>query len=488
MPPGSGGDGTSVAAIAGAALEEVAGGRLAELPLTVRFWDGSSLPAATRTAATHTAATQTAATQTAASHTAASHSGGSAPQTDGGSGAPVVVAADRRALSHLLRDPGELGLARAWVDGSLTVAGDLEDVLTVRQELPPLRLTIGERLRLALQAVRAAGLGVLRMPPIPSIEATVGRRRLLSRDHDGGRRHSVDRDRRAVRHHYDVSNDFYRLLLGPSLVYSCAYFASPDDTLEEAQEHKLDLICRKLCLAPGERLLDIGCGWGSLVIHAASRYGVRAVGVTLSEPQAQLARERVREQGLQDRVEIRVTDYRELHDRPFQKIASVGMYEHVGRAELGDYVRTVNSLLAPGGLFLNHGIARLHSEPPSSDTFITRYVFPDGELHPVGDLLGELAAVGLEIRDLESLREHYPLTLRRWLANLRARRAEAVGLVGSERERAWTLYMLGSALAFERGDITVYQALAARGGASHRLPLDRVQMLTTKPAAVSGRD
>ena len=469
--------GTSVAAIAGAALEEVADGRLAELPVTVRFWDGSSLPAASHRR-----------------RGAAPSSGDvdglrapppdAAPQTNGGPdghSAPVVVATDRRAVSHLLRDPGQLGLARAWVDGSLTVPGDLEEVLEVRGDLPPVRLTLRDRLRLAIDAVRAAGLGVLRMPPVPSVEATVGRRRLLNRDSDGGRRHSVGRDRRAVRHHYDLSNDFYRLVLGPSLVYSCAYFSSPRDTLEVAQERKLDLLCRKLCLRPGERLLDIGCGWGSLVLHAASRYGVRAVGVTLSEPQAQLARERARAQGLEGQVEIRIADYRELADGPFQKIASVGMYEHVGRAELGNYVRTVNRLLAPGGLFLNHGIARLHSAPPEADTFISRYVFPDGELHPVGDLISELAAAGLEVRDVESLREHYPLTLRRWVANLRAGQADAVRLVGSERERAWMLYMLASALAFESGDITVYQVLSARGGASHRLPLDRVQMLTPSP-------
>jgi len=181
-------------------------------------------------------------------------------------------------------------------------------------------------------------------------------------------------------------------------------------------------------------------------------------------------------------VEIRVADYRELSDGPYEKIASVGMYEHVGRAELGRYVRRVNQLLAPGGLFLNHGIARLYSESPTSDTFISRYVFPDGELHPVGDLLGELAAAQLEVRDVESLREHYPLTLRRWAANLEARREEAIRLAGPERERAWTLYMLASAQAFERGEITVYQVLSARPGASPRLPVDRLQLLSKRPA------
>ncbi|HYZ82416.1 MAG TPA: class I SAM-dependent methyltransferase, partial [Solirubrobacteraceae bacterium] len=299
---------------------------------------------------------------------------------------------------------------------------------------------------------------------------------------DVGRRHSLSRDRTAVRHHYDLSNDFYRLVLGPSMVYSCAYFADPAQSLETAQERKLDLICRKLNLGPGERLLDVGCGWGGLVLHAAAQYEVRAVGVTLSEPQAEWARRRVREQGLKDRVEIRVADYRELVDGPFHKIASVGMYEHVGRDQLERYVAHITGLLAPGGLFLNHGIARLHGTPPAADTFISRYVFPDGELHPVQDLIGAMAKAALEIRDVESLREHYPLTLRRWVANMRCDMARAVDLVGSQRTRVWELYMLASAQAFETGEITVFQVLAARGGAPHGLPLDRSRLVGSQPA------
>jgi cyclopropane-fatty-acyl-phospholipid synthase len=446
----------SIAAVARSALEQVGAGRLTQLPLAIKFWDGSCLPGAATNGEEHER--------------------------------PVLVATEPRALAHLLYQPGQLGLARAWVDGSLTVRGDLENVLALRGTLPEVRLSLRDRLRLAATAVRAAGPGVLRLPPRPGIEAGVGRRRQLLGDHDGGRRHSLRRDRAAVRHHYDVSNDFYRLILGPTMVYSCAYFSSPDDTLEEAQERKLDLICRKLRLRAGERLLDIGCGWGSLVLHAAARFHVRAVGVTLSEPQARLARERARRAGLADRVEIRVGDYRELSDGPYEKVASVGMYEHVGRAELSHYVRHVSRLLAPGGLFLNHGIARLDSEPPTSDTFISRYVFPDGELHPVGDLIDALAAAQLEVRDVESLREHYPLTLRRWVANLQAHRAEAIRIAGRERERAWTLYMLASAQGFERGEITVYQVLSAQAGGSPRLPLDRVALLTTRPAAPGGPD
>jgi cyclopropane-fatty-acyl-phospholipid synthase len=449
----------SIASAAAAVLKDVGDGRLAQLPVPVRFWDGSCLP-------------------------------GWPPSGHGnGRGRPVVEATGPRALAHLLRQPGQLGLTRAWVDGSLTVQGDLEQVLALRSSLPPVRLSLADRLRLVARATLAAGPAVLRTPPIPAIEASVGRRRRRLRgDHNGGRRHSLARDRAAVRHHYDISNDFYRLVLGPSMVYSCAYFTSRQDPLEQAQERKLDLICRKLNLQPGERLLDVGCGWGSLALHAAANYGVRAVGVTLSEPQAQLARERARELGLGTRVDIRVADYRELRDGPYEKIASVGMYEHVGRAELARYVGCVNDLLVPGGLFLNHGIARLHSEPAGGDTFISRYVFPDGELHPVGDLIGALAEAKLEVRDVESLREHYPLTLRRWAANLRAHRDEAVRIAGEQRERAWTLYMLACAQAFEAGEITVYQVLSARDGASPSLPLDRLRLLSTRRAMAGGPD
>ena len=281
-----------------------------------------------------------------------------------------------RALAYLLRAPNQVGLARAWVTGTLDVEGDLEAVLGARERFHGIALSAVDRLKLALAALRAAPSVLVQRARPPSIEAA-----------PRGRRHSLARDRKAVRHHYDVSNDFYRLVLGPSLTYSCAYFQSDEDTLETAQQRKHELICRKLRLAPGERLLDVGCGWGSLLLHAAERHGVRGVGATLSEPQAELARERAREAGLGDQVEFRVADYRELADGPFDKIASVGMYEHVGRAELRHYTAAVAKLLRPGGLFLNHGIARLNSQAPTSDTFISRYVFPDGDLHPVADLV-----------------------------------------------------------------------------------------------------
>jgi cyclopropane-fatty-acyl-phospholipid synthase len=423
---------SDVATATARTLRSVADGRLAELPVTLRFWDGSQLPAAERAG-----------------------------------DAPVVFVSGPTAIAHLVHAPGQLGLARAWLNGALELDGDLEAVLATRARFRNLRIPLSERVRLVLAASRIAGPGALRRPPVPPIEASVS-----------GRRHSLTRDRAAVRHHYDVSNRFYRLVLGPSMVYSCGYFATPGDSLEVAQERKLDLICRKLRLAPGERLLDIGCGWGSLLLHAAAHYGVRAVGVTLSEPQAQLARVRAREAGLGDRVEVRVADYRQTADGPFDKIASVGMYEHVGRSELDRYVRVVKGLLAPGGLFLNHGIASLASQQSGPDTFIARYVFPDGELHPVTDLMSSMQAAGLEIRDAESLREHYPLTLRRWAANVQARQADAISEVGEARVRIWRLYMLASAQAFEAGDITVYQTLAVNHDAPHDLPLDRAELLT----------
>jgi cyclopropane-fatty-acyl-phospholipid synthase len=381
------------------------------------------------------------------------------------------VIRDPAAVAHLLRAPSQLGLARAWVDGSLDVDGDLETVLQARSAFRGVRLSATDRARLALAALRVLGPRALRPPAIPQIETRVS-----------GRRRSLARDRDAVRHHYDVSNRFYRLVLGPTMVYSCAYFASPDDALEAAQERKLELICRKLRVAEGERLLDVGCGWGSLAIHAAAHHGARAVGVTLSEPQAQLARQRVAQLGLENRVQIRVQDYREVADGPFDKIASVGMYEHVGRDELGRYAQAIAKLLRPGGLFLNHGITRLAPHAPEPDPFISRYVFPDGELHPVTDVMSAMQAAGLEVRDVESLREHYALTLRRWLVNLAANRDEAIAEAGTQRERVWRLYMLGSALGFEAAEISVYQVLAARPGAPHSLPLDRAELLEARPS------
>ncbi|MDA0180582.1 cyclopropane-fatty-acyl-phospholipid synthase family protein [Solirubrobacter phytolaccae] len=413
--------------IASAVRRTLAGVNLPALPVTLRFWDGSVLEG----------------------------------------GAPVVEVRGPEAIAYVLRSPNQIGLARAWVTGAVDVPDDrdLEAILSLRGSFR-IDLSKLDIARLGAAAVRIAGPALLRRAPVPAIEAP-----------RAGRLHSLTRDKAAIQHHYDVSNRFYELVLGPSMVYSCAYFAYPGESLEAAQARKLDRICRKLRLAPGERLLDIGCGWGSLLIHAAREYGVHGVGVTLSEAQAALARERVAKAGLSDRIEIRVQDYREITDGPFDKVSSVGMYEHVGRGELEHYTAAVHELLAPGGLFLNHGIARLHSDPPAADTFIYRYVFPDGELSPVTDVMTAMEGSGFEVRDVESLREHYPLTLRRWVANLAANRDAATAEVGEQRARVWRLYMLGSALGFEEGDVTVYQVLSARDGAPHGLPLQRVEAL-----------
>lgn len=280
--------------------------------------------------------------------------------------------------------------------------------------------------------------------------------------------HTLRRDKEAISHHYDVGNDFYALVLGPSMVYSCAYWGTADDgvtSLEDAQRDKLDLICRKLGLQEGARLLDVGCGWGSMVLHAAREYGVRAVGITLSEEQATFARKRIAEAGLADRIEIRVQDYREIKDEPFDAISSIGMAEHVGRTQYAEYAAALYSLLKPGGRLLNHQIARRpvpDEETYHVDEFIDRYVFPDGELAPLGRTVGQLEEAGFEVRDVEAIREHYALTLRRWVANLEAHWDEAARLTSVGRARVWRLYMAACALSFERNRIGVNQVLAVR--------------------------
>ncbi|MBW5485488.1 SAM-dependent methyltransferase, partial [Streptomyces bambusae] len=291
----------------------------------------------------------------------------------------------------------------------------------------------------------------------------------------GGAIHSRGRDKAAVSHHYDVGNDFYALVLGPSMVYSCAYW-QPRGTLEEAQHAKLDLVCRKLGLGAGQRLLDVGCGWGSMALHAAREYGAQVTGITLSREQAAYARKRVAEEGLADRIEIRVQDYRDVKDGPYDAVSSIGMAEHVGSTGYRAYARDLYGLLRPGGRLLNHQIAR-RPEPDESayriDEFIDAYVFPDGELSPLGTTVAELEGAGFEVRDVESLREHYALTLRAWVARLEARWDEAVALTSPGRARVWQLYMAASALGFERGRLGVNQVLAVKaapGGAS-RLPL-----------------
>jgi cyclopropane-fatty-acyl-phospholipid synthase len=275
------------------------------------------------------------------------------------------------------------------------------------------------------------------------------------------------RDAAAVTHHYDVSNRFYRMVLGPSMTYSCAVFPDEGASLEEAQAAKHQLVCCKLGLRPGMRLLDVGCGWGSLALHAVRHHGVTAVGVTLSQPQAELARERAEKAGVADRVDFRVQDYRDVADGPFDAISSIGMFEHVGMARTAEYFSHLRELLRPGGRLLNHAISR----PPSRttrlapNTFVGRYVFPDGELLEVGTTVSALQAQGFEARHVESLREHYARTLRCWVANLEAHWDEAVDEVGAGRARVWRLYMAGSAAGFDTGRTSVHQVLAVHPGA-----------------------
>ncbi|MER5517855.1 cyclopropane-fatty-acyl-phospholipid synthase family protein [Streptomyces sp. NPDC002763] len=375
--------------------------------------------------------------------------------------APAIVIRNRRALRYMLFKPGELGLARAWVAGDLDIEGDLYSALAAMSGLIWER---GEDDRTLAQAlrdpeVRAAARELLKLagPPVPPAppREEVRRRRHL---------HTRRSDKQAISHHYDVGNDFYEIVLGPSMVYSCAYWED-DSTLETAQRDKLELVCQKLDLKPGQRLLDVGCGWGSLAIHAAREHGVSVVGVTLSQEQAAYARKRVADEGLTDRVEIRVQDYRDVRDGPYEAISSIGMAEHVGAEKYLDYARDLYALLKPGGRLLNHQIARRprrDEEAYQVDRFIDAYVFPDGELAPIGTTVTQLERAGFEVRDVESIREHYARTLRQWVVNLEADWAPAVRLTSPGRARVWLLYMAASALAFERNRIGVNQVLAVR--------------------------
>ncbi|MFB8035101.1 class I SAM-dependent methyltransferase [Streptomyces sp. NPDC056004] len=388
-------------------------------------------------------------------------------------GAPVLVIRNRRALRRLLWKPGELGLARAWVAGELDIEGDLYEALDLMASL------IWERGADAKESVhpvrdprvRAFAKGMLRLagplPPPPPPPEEVRRR--------PGPLHTKRRDKEAISHHYDVGNDFYELVLGPSMVYSCAYWED-DGSLEDAQRDKLDLVCRKLALKEGDRLLDVGCGWGSMAIHAAREYGARVTGVTLSVEQAAFARKRIAQEGLTDRIEIRVQDYRDVRDGPYDAISSIGMAEHVGSARFREYADDLYALLKPGGRLLNHQIARRPEKDESAyhvDEFIDAYVFPDGELAPVGRTVATLEEAGFEARDVESIREHYALTLRRWVANLEKQWDRAVRTTSAGRARVWRLYMAASALSFEHNKIGVNQILAVRPaeGGSSRMPL-----------------
>jgi len=416
---------------------------LPERPFALRFWDGTELPATS---------------------------------PDG----PVFTVRSPTAVAHLLRAPGQLGLGRAYAAGELE-ADDLDRVIGLLDSFKAPAIDRTTRLRLALAAARACGL--TRPPRIPASE-------LRPR----GARHSRERDARAVRHHYDVSNDFFKLFLDSSMTYSCAVFSRGATTLEEAQLAKRELVCTKLGLQEGERLLDVGCGWGSFVLHAAARHGVSAVGITLSPNQAELARRRVVKAGLEDRVEIRLCDYRDLGateagrhspsaripvsteagrhspsaripvstSERFDAIASIGMVEHVGASKIDEYAARLAGLLEPGGRLLNHGIARLRHSDPEAGAFSERYVFPDAAPLHVSRVMLALERAGIEPTHVEGFRQDYVDTLSEWIERLDANREEAERLAGGERVRVWRLYLRAARNGFATGFTSIFQILGAR--------------------------
>ncbi len=367
----------------------------------------------------------------------------------------TVVLRSPMALRRILYAPGELGFGRAYVAGELDVDGDIFAAFDLRALMGGEREHVEVHLDgrgLAALARAAKRIGVLGPPPKPPLEEARLR----------GRLHSKERDAAAIAHHYDVGNYFYRTVLGPTMAYSCAYWSEPDMTLEEAQDAKFDIICRKLDLRPGMRMLDVGCGWGGLALHAARHYGVEVIGVSLAKEQVELATERVADAGLGGQIEIRFQDYRDVTDGPFDAISSVGMFEHVGREQLTVYLAGLRDLLVPRGRLLNHAISSPDTKggkvPPRS--FIGRYVFPDGELMEVGRVVTAMQDLGFEVRDVESLREHYARTLRAWVGNLETNWNDLVDRIGPNRARVWRLYMAASAMNFEANRVSVHQVLA----------------------------
>ena len=398
-----------------AALRSELARALPDRPFTVAFWDGATL-APTRPG----------------------------PEGDG----PTFSVRSPRAVAHLLRAPGQLGLGRAYVSGELEVS-DLDAVARLLQTWSPPPISATERRRLAVAAVRAAG--VQPPPKVPESELV-----------PKGRRHSIARDARSVRHHYDVPTEFFALFLDDTMTYSCAVFHTPDQSLEDAQDNKREMVCRKLQLQPGMRLLDVGCGWGSFAVHAAERHGVHVTGITLSEPQAARARQRAQDHGVADRVDIRVMDYRELGGQGYDAVASIGMVEHVGAANIDAYARGLAGLLKPGGLLLNHGIARLRYGDAEAGPFSERYVFPDAAPLHLSRVQRAMEAGGLETFHVEGFREHYARTLTHWIANLESDLPRAEQLAGAERLRVWRLYLRAARSGFESGFTSIFQVLARR--------------------------
>jgi cyclopropane-fatty-acyl-phospholipid synthase len=392
-------------------IRDELGRALPERPFTVEFWDGTELAS-----------------------------------TNGGG--PRFSVRSPAAFAHALRAPGQLGLGRAYVSGELDV-DDVDAVLDLLDSWQPPALDGGAKARLALAAARASGL---RLPPRPP------RAELRPR----GRRHSRERDERSVRHHYDLPAEFFELFLGPSMTYSCAVFSRGATTLEEAQETKLEMVCTKLDLKPGQRVLDIGCGWGSFALHAASRHGVQVVGITLSPPQAERGQRMAAELGLSDRVDIRVADYRELTDEPFDAVASIGMVEHVGSNQIDVYARQVARMVKPGGRVLNHGIARLRHTDPEAGPFSERYVFPDAAPLHLSRIQLALERAGIVTEHVEGLASDYAETLRHWAANLDRNLETATRLAGPERIRVWRLYLRAARRGFQSGFTSIYQVRGRR--------------------------
>lgn len=389
----------------------------------------------------------------------------------------TLILAHPGALRRMFRPPLELSLGEAFIQGDFDIEGNLLDVFKLFFSL----------IQKPSSSVPIVAWAWLALPAQQTEKATIqrGPARLT------GKRHSKERDRAAVQYHYDVGNDFYTLWLDKRMVYSCAYFPTGVEDIDTAQTHKLDYICRKLRLKPGERLLDIGCGWGGLAVHAAQQYGVSVLGVTLSHQQQTLGMQRIADAGLSDRVEIRLLDYRDLTGGTFDKVVSVGMFEHVGRDHLPEYFKHVYRLLKPGGLFLNHGISAtlIHAYPKTllnratekliigSNSFFQRYIFPDGELVPLSEANLVAEQSGFEVRDVENLREHYALTLRQWVSRLEQRKDEAIRLVGDEVYRTWKLYMSASIYAFETANISVSQSLLAKpADGAAGLPFSRADL------------
>ena len=389
------------------------------------------------------------------------------------------------ALRRMLLPPNELSIVESFIAGDIDIDGSMEAASNLAEQ-------IGDRLRSPMAIARLVRM-VVGLPGQAEDDLADTRFPLHARKL--GPRHTPVRDAAAIQFHYDVGNDFYKLWLDRRMVYSCAYFETPDETLENAQVAKFDLICRKLRLQPGERLLDIGCGWGGLIMHAAKHYGADATGITLSENQAAFARERIAEAGLSDRCRVDIRDYRTLTETDrYDKISSVGMVEHVGLTHLSVYFASAYRALKPGGLFMNHGIVSLGEARPRSvgervfrkfwraDAFIDKYVFPDGKLTATHSVISAAEGAGFEVRDVESLREHYAMTLRHWVRSLEEKTEEATALVGDHTFRVWRLYMAASANSFSRAAINILQTVLAKPDAHGKsnIPLTREDLYAAR--------